>query len=154
MSGFRTKSVLHILLEHHRLKNGRQNGRGRFEQTPKTFGCDLEQNGAFPCKRRGAADTALQHGLLTKRVAFFQSRKNGTRVFIGHPNGARLNEVQLVSGFTRFEKNLALFELDFVECTAHGNNGGGEVSCMVRMTVDLRIPFRPGGMFFTSLEIT
>lgn len=154
MSGFRTESVLHVLLQHHGFKNSRQNGRRRFEQTPKTFGRDFEQNCAIACKGCGAADTTLQHGLLTKRVAFFQSRKNSACVFVGHPNGARLNEVKLVSGVTRFEKNLALFELDFVECTAHGNNGGGEVSCMVRMTVDLRMPFKPGGMFFTSLEIT
>ena len=129
MSGFRTKSVLHILLQHHRLKNGRQNGRRRFEQTPQALGRDLEQNGAIPCERRSTADTALQHGLLSKGVAFFQSRKNSACVFVSHPNGARLDEVKLVSGFARFEKNLALFELDFVECTAHGNNGGGEVSC-------------------------
>jgi len=154
MSGFRAQSVLHILLQHHRFKNGRQNGRGRFEQTAQALCRDLEQHRAIPREGRGASDTTLQHGLLTKGVAFAQSGKNGAGVFVRHPDGSRLDEIKLVGRFAGFEKNLALFEPDFVKCAAHDNKGGGEVSCMVRMTVDLRMPLRPGGMFLTSLEIT
>ena len=154
MSDFRAQSVLHVLLQHHGFKNSRQNGRCRFEQPPQTFGRDLQQNRAITREGCGPTNTALQHRLLTKRIAFTQSRENGAGVFVGHLNAARLNKVKLVSGFAGFEQNLALFEPDFVESTAHDNKGGGEVSCKVRMTVDLRIPFKPGGMFFTSLEIT
>jgi len=152
MSSFRTQSILHILLEHHGFKDSSQNWRSRFEQVSKALGRDLQQNRTITSDSCGTPNAALQHRLFTERVTLAQSRKNSSGVFVGHLNAARLNEVQLVSRFAGFEKNLALFEPDFIK--THCNKGGGEVSCNVRMTMDLRIPLRPGGMLFISIEIT
>ena len=153
MAGFRTQRVLHVLRQHHGFKHRRQNRRSRFEHAAQALRRDLKKDRAIACQRRRSADTALQHGLFTKRVALMQSGEYGTRIFVRHLNGARLDEVELVGGFARLEKYFALFEPNFVK-SAHDSNGGGVVSCSVRMTVDLRMPLSPGGMFLTNLEIT
>ena len=99
MSSFRTQSIVHVLLQHQGFKNSRQNRRSRFQQTPKVFRSDFQQNCTVTRDGRGAPDTALQHRLLTERVTFEQSCKNNAAVFVSDFNTARFNEVQRVSVF-------------------------------------------------------
>jgi len=56
MSSFRTQSIVHVLLQHHGFKNSGQNWRSRFQQRPKVFRGDFQQNCTVTRDGRGAPD--------------------------------------------------------------------------------------------------
>lgn len=147
-----SQRVLHVLLKHQSFKCRRQDGGSCFQNVAQALGRDFQADGRFRCGGGGAPDAALQHGLLTKRIACLQSGKDNTGVFVTHVDAARLNEVELVRRGPGFEEDLSFFELYFVK-GIHINTAGGVSSLSVRMTVDFRMPRKPGGMFLTILEI-